>query len=221
MTFIKTLSKCEYEELIEGADILEQDRHGVKVLRLKDGLFLKTFWYRRRFSSRRLYPEWLRFSVHAEALVRRDIPTVTVVDLFRIPHLGRTAVLYKPLKGHALRQVARSGEFNEKLAGRAGELIARLHQKGIYFRSLHFGNIILGSDGSMGLIDISCMKLYPWPLFRGARVRNLEHLLRYDEDLKIIRDAGWDSFVRGYLNGVTKEKFRDGVERLFITMGAK
>lgn len=94
---MRNLSKSEYETWLAQAEILEQDGNGVKVIRLPDGNVLKTFWYRKVFSSRRLYPERVRFILHAGALRRRGIATVTVLETVRIPHLHRTAVIYRPL----------------------------------------------------------------------------------------------------------------------------
>lgn len=51
-----------------------------------------------------------------------------------------------------------------------------LHRKGIYFRSLHLGNVILTPNGEFGLIDFSDMRIYPWPLPKFMRVRNIRRL---------------------------------------------
>ena len=49
------LSAAELERLCTGAEVLEQDAHGLKVLRLPDGDMLKLFRVKRRWSSARLY----------------------------------------------------------------------------------------------------------------------------------------------------------------------
>ena len=201
---MRTILKSEYEEMLQGGDIIEQYehevKHGVKVLFRADGLFLKTFRHRRRISSRRIYPEWLRFTLHAKSLARRAIPTLTVQEAIRIPHLNLTGVIYRPLAGRTLRQVATAGEFDAALAGRLGSFVATLHQKGIHFHSLHLGNILLCPDEKFGLIDISDMKTFPWPLFASTRRRNFNHLFRYEQDSKTVRDAGFQEFISGYLS---------------------
>jgi hypothetical protein len=196
---MRTLSNDQYDALLMQSDVIEKDRHGIKVVRLSDGNFLKTFWYRHRISSRRLYPEWLRFVLHAGALKRREIPTVTVLESVRIPHLQRTAVIYQPLPGRTLRQVAADGEFDAALAEKLGRFVAQLHRKGVHFHSLHLGNVLLCSDGTFGLIDISDMKIFPWPLWANTRMRNFVHLFRYPQDLQILTDAGLRNFMDGYL----------------------
>ena len=106
---MRAISKSEYDELLARSEVVEQDRRGEKVIHLPDGNFMKTFWYRYRVSSRRIYPEWLRFSLHARSLKLRHIHTITVVECVRIPHLKRTAVIYSPLEGRSLRQIAEEG----------------------------------------------------------------------------------------------------------------
>jgi hypothetical protein len=205
---MRTLSKSGYEELLARSEIVEKDRHGVKVVRLSGGNYLKTFWYRRLISSRRIYPEWLRFVLHAGALRRRNIPTVTVLETLRIPHLKRTAVIYAPLEGRTLRQAQKAGDFDSAFAGRLGRFIAALHRQGIDFHSLHMGNILQCPDQTYGLIDISNMRIVPWPLSSAARLRNFNHLFRYSNDLRILTEAGIQEFIAGYMEACSSPQLR-------------
>jgi hypothetical protein len=211
---MRTLSNDQYDALLMQSDVIEKDRHGIKVVRLPDGSFLKTFWYRHRISSRRIYPEWLRFVLHAGALKRRGIPTVTILQIIRIPHLKRTGVIYRPLEGRTLRQVHASGDFDEKLAGRLGGFFAQLHRRGVVFRALHFGNVLLCPDGRFGLIDISDMKVFPCSLAVRTRMRNFVHLFRYPDDLRILTGAGIQSFIDGYLEGQASRRIKGGLQRI-------
>jgi len=205
---MRTVSEAEYEKLLAASDVIEQDGHGIKVVRLPDGNFLKTFWVRRWFSSRWIYPEWLRFTLHAEALRRRGIPTVEVLQTLRIPHLKRTGVMYRPLPGCTLRQVAAGGMFDAALAERLGGFIARLHRKGVHFHSLHLGNVLLCPDGAFGLIDISNMKIFPWPLWANTRIRNFAHLVRDPGDATLFADAVGTALLKGYSEGTNSGRTR-------------
>lgn len=186
-----------------------KDGHGVKVLKMPDGDFVKTFVCKHRVSSRRIYPEWLRFSKNAQALSRRGIPTVKVLSTIRIPHLKRTGVIYRPLPGKMFRAV----ELDADLARRLGAFIARLHQSGVHFRSLHLGNVLLCDNGELGLIDISDMKCFPWPLLTSTRMRNFTHLFRYAEDLASLKTAGLSAFQEGYLSVSSSLRMQRAVER--------
>lgn len=211
---MRTLSNDQYDALLMRSGIIEKDRHGIKVVRLSNGNFLKTFWYRRLLSSRRIFPERLRFTLNAAALKRRNILTVTVLETVRIPHLQRTAVIYQPLPGRTLRQVAADGEFDAALAGRLGQFVARLHRKGILFRSLHLGNILLCQDGNFGLIDISDMIIRPWPLLPNTRMRNFIHLFRYEGDFKILVRASIREFLAQYIEKQPVPKIRRRLHRI-------
>ncbi len=209
---MKTIDKDGYERLLSHAEVLERDKFGDKVLRLDSGFFLKLFRVKRVISFKRLYPEYLRFSLHASRLINLGIPTVTVIEPVKVPHLNRTGVLYDPLEGRTLRQVAADGGVTSKLAERLGGFIATLHEKGVYFRSLHLGNIILGPDEELGLIDVADMRIFPWSLWKNTCVRNFHHLLRYPQDMKTLHEAGIETFVRGY----TKKRGNPWIEKRLI-----
>ncbi|MOA52408.1 hypothetical protein D3C78_1757000 [compost metagenome] len=58
-------------------------------------------------------------------------------------------------------------------------LIRSLHQSGIYFRSLHLGNIVVTPEGKLGLIDVADMRFLRSPLSARLVKRNLQHFARY------------------------------------------
>lgn len=209
---IRTVTRDEYERLLAQSAVIEQDGYGVKVLQQPDGNFLKTFWYRRPVSSRRIYPESLRFTLHAGSLKRRGIATVEMIERIRIPHLKRTGVIYRPLAGRTLRQVAAAGKFDGSMAGRLGGFIAELHRKGVHFHSLHLGNVLLCPGGGFGLIDISNMKIFPWPLGTRTRMRNFGHIFRYQEDLGILTGVGIKEFMAGYLQEKSAQHLKQSLD---------
>jgi len=106
---MKRIGPDTYQALRHGAQVLEQDEHGEKVLVLKDGAFLKLFRVKRLFSSARLRPHAFRFARNARALHRLGIPTVEVLEVLRIPPIKRTAVQYQPLEGRTLRDLVADG----------------------------------------------------------------------------------------------------------------
>jgi hypothetical protein len=54
--------------------------------------------------------------------------------------------------------------------------IIRLHDLGMYFRSLHIGNVVITPDGRIGLIDFADLRIYPWSLGVPAQ-RNMQRML--------------------------------------------
>lgn len=174
------LSQAALTSMTEGARILEADSYGPKVYLLADGDILKLFRRKRLFSSALFRPYSKRFIDNAAELRKRGIPTLTVLKFFELSAPGMTAVLYRPLPGQTLRQMASQKDFDwqqnlEPLVA----LIRRLHVAGIYFRSLHLGNIVITPDNEMGLIDVADMRFLRAPLPPRLIKRNLQHFARY------------------------------------------
>lgn len=174
------LPQAALNQMIEGAKILEADSYGAKVYLLQDGNILKLFRRKRLFSSALLRPYSRRFINNVLELEKRGVPTLKVLAFYRLEKPGMTAVLYRPLPGETLRQIAEKNGFDwtENLP-RLVELIRHLHAKGIYFRSLHLGNIVVTPQNEWGLIDVADMRFFKGPLPKAMVQRNLQHFVRY------------------------------------------
>ena len=176
---MNVLDHQEFLALKAGAEVLEQDAHGEKVLRLTNGSLIKLFRRKRLVSSTAWYPYAQRFADNAEALAQRGIPVPRVIDIWRIPSIKRDAVHYQPLEGVTLRSLNRP-ESNIDLTAlkkRFTDFIIHLHRLGIYFRSLHLGNVILTPAGELGLIDFSDLRIYRASLPTFMRRRNIRRML--------------------------------------------
>lgn len=203
--------------LTEQAKVLEQDRHGPKVYQLETGQMLKLFRVKRWWSSARLFPYSKRFMRNAQGLRSLGIPTVNVLAAYRLADWRKTGVLYEPLPGLTLRQAAGNGQLTQAHIRQLGAFVAKLHRLGIYFRSLHFGNIVLTPSGEMGLIDIADLKLAGRPLGCHQRLRNLRHLCRLAKDRLFLREAGWPQFCEAYFNqGGLRSKCSDRTTRKIL-----
>lgn len=215
---MKQLSKSEFEKLTANALVLSKDRHGLKVLETQDGRIFKLFRLKRTFSSAQFSPYVTRFAKNAAGLQQRSIPTINVLDFFKVPELQRDVVIYKPLVGRTLRdQVASDGP---DCLAKLPSFLAQLHRRGIFFRSIHFGNIIVRPDESFGLIDISDLKLRKRELWIWERVRNFRHLCKYESDKDAVTQFGIERFLEGYieaskLDGIRRRIFRRLIIRLF------
>lgn len=170
------------------------------MLRTPDGLIVKLFRRKRLLTTATVYPYALRFVRNAIRLAERDVPTVEILEYARCPDLQRHLVTYRPLPGITVRSALKSGGGNSNLLAAVSRFVADLHRKGICFRSLHFGNIIVAPESeTLGLIDVADMTIQPWPLGVSSRERNFRHMLRYREDAETLRDFGWQRFVEIYL----------------------
>lgn len=171
-----------FSSIRDGANVVEADSHGDKVLLLPDGSYLKLFRRKRRLSSATIWPYAQRFADNTLALQERGIPCPNVIALYRIAAIKRDAVHYRPLPGQTLRQLIQQADATDNLRARFAEFVAKLHGEGIYFRSLHLGNVVLTPENTLGLIDIADLKCQRRPLNKQQRIRNFQHMLRYSLD---------------------------------------
>lgn len=197
---VQKLSVTGLEQLSREARIIEEDGLGPKVLCLNDGSFLKLFRRRRWYTSGSFNPYSERFAVNSEQLRQMGIPTPQVLNVYRLDD-GSSAVHYAPLPGHTLRQVLQSitaPAVRQALIERFGKFMAQLHEKGVYFRSLHLGNVLVLEDGEFGLIDLADLRIYPTPLSLSMRQRNLRHMQRYTVDKRWLFEDHLDALLQGY-----------------------
>jgi O-antigen ligase/tRNA A-37 threonylcarbamoyl transferase component Bud32 len=188
-----------FNQLCADAHVIEADGLGPKVLRLADGRFLKVFRPRRWYTSGSFNPYSERFASNAEQLRTLGIPTPQILGLYRLPDAS-SAVSYSPLPGLTLRQALQSldNSLRESLIERFGQFMAQLHERGVYFRSLHLGNVLLMDDGEFGLIDIADLRIYPSPLRNALRQRNLRHMQRYPQDRAWLFETHFEQLAKGY-----------------------
>lgn len=173
------LSPKELQALSHESQCLERDANGPKVLRLANQDILKLFYPRKGLSLSRLYPAAIKFTRNAYRLQQLGIPTVTVKQAWRLDD-GVLSVLYRPVPGESLRQLTdRDPAAEAHLRSALATFIDYLHEKGVYFRSLHLGNIILQPDGRFALIDISDMRFLRGPLRAPLVRRNRAHFEHY------------------------------------------
>lgn len=203
---VKPLSPAAMQQMSTDAQVIEEDGLGPKVLRLADGSFLKLFRRRRWYTSGSFNPYSERFAVNSEQLRSMGIPTPLTLDLYRLED-GSSAVHYSPLPGNTLRQVLQgitAPMLRQALVERFGKFMAQLHEQGVYFRSLHLGNVLVLEDGEFGLIDLADMRIYPSSLSLSLRERNLRHMQRYTVDRRWLFEEHFEALLQGYAAKASK-----------------
>lgn len=200
---MRALDESELDTLLQGARTVEADGHGLKVARLTDGSFLKLFRRKRLLSSSLWSPAAQRFADNAHRLNNLGVSAPHILDTFQVLRHQSSGVRYEPLPGQALRELWRDLEPSQRASQvkRFGHFLAELHQLGVYFRSLHLGNVLLLPDDRFGLIDLSDMRISGRPLSSGKRLRNLQHILRYDEDRHWLIEEHRAALLAGYAAG--------------------
>lgn len=174
---MQILQHDDYLALRKDGKVIEQDGHGDKVIILADGTFLKLFRRKRLITSAAIWPYAQRFADNAKKLEELGIPCPKIIQVYRIPSIERDAVHYHPLPGLTLRQL-RDGkaDYPEDIREQFFAFVEKVQDLGVYFRSMHLGNVVLTPEGELGLIDISDMRIKKGPLSKGLRKRNWVHI---------------------------------------------
>lgn len=128
-----------------------------------------------------------------------------VNELFRCDEKNCDIVTYNFISGKNVR------ESGPDTLAKTPEFIAILHSNGIYFRDLHFGNIIMHNN-DFAIIDLASAKIKKRPLSIRERARNLAHLYNDFYDSKILNNYGKELFLTQYFSAA---KFRPWQIRLF------
>jgi tRNA A-37 threonylcarbamoyl transferase component Bud32 len=205
---LQALDLDRYQTLRAGATVLEADNSGDKVFRLADGTIFKLFRRKRLFSSALIYPYARRFVDNIRRLDALGIACPEIIAAYRVARIARDAVHYHPLAGETLRQIV-AGKSSlllcdyAGLARQLGRFVARLHEVGVYFRSLHLGNVVLTPEGELGLIDVADLRFCRPPLRPALRKRNFRHLLRAPHDHDWLVEDDGTAFRAGYLASST------------------
>jgi tRNA A-37 threonylcarbamoyl transferase component Bud32 len=185
-----------FDDLTASAELIVADKAGPKVMQLDNGNMIKLFRRKRLISSALFAPYAVRFCNNAFRLKELHIPTITPVEIHHCQQRQMHLVEYEPLPGELLRGRLQTGKDNA-LFVKTAKFIAELHNKGVYFRSLHFENIVY-HDGRLGLIDIADMKIYRKPLGKSLQQRNFQHFMRYPADAELINNFGFQQFETAY-----------------------
>lgn len=186
---------------------MEKDGRGPKVIRLTDGQLLKVFRPRRRLWLARLMPQAKRFKLNAERLLSLSVRVPIVGEcLWLDKDQAVSACLYPPLPGQSLDQIYRRSrsEFLSLLPALA-TFIHSLHQSGIYFRSLHLGNVLSLPDGEFGLIDFLDIRFKRGPLRAKLIKRNFQHLRSYLQRQNI-SEFPWQNLINEYEKAQKSQK---------------
>lgn len=215
---LKKLTPEGYAALVRGAEEMAHDRFGPRLLRLPGGRIVKLFRRRRLVSWGLLWPAALRFCRAARLLAERGIASVEVVAAYRLPSPGRQAVVYRELPGESLRTAAADPERRERLMAALAPFFARLHERGVYFRAGHLGNLIVGPGGELALVDLVDTWFHRAPLGPSRRARNFKPLLASAEDRAILAAFGLERFLGLYLaaaglEGAARRRFLRALAR--------
>ena len=210
------ISAAEFEQLRSGARVLEFDARGEKVLLTPDERIIKLFYPRRRITSARIYPYAYRFWNNARRLSNKGITTIQCEQLRYDSAHQRHLITYPLLPGSTLRDCLAATANADELLERLAAFLATIHAKGILFRSVHLGNILVLEDGSFGLIDVADMSIRNRPLGLLKRARNFRHLLHDRADRERLSRYGYGRLLKQYEDAAGIKGYRRRLLRKLI-----
>jgi hypothetical protein len=151
-------------------------------------------WHRSGlFTSDRIVPYHRRFRRALQTLPQRGVAVPRYLAHGRVADGHEHFVIYEPLQGTPLRSCYAALDL-----GTLAAFVRDLHDRGVYFRGLHLGNVIRCADGSLGLIDVQDIRLFRRSLSRRRRERNLGILCSHPGDLAYMLDGHWSELVLAY-----------------------
>ncbi len=207
-----SISAGELEELVRDGMCLAGTPERPAIMLDRDDNILKFFYPRKRiFSTKKWWPPAARFAANAKKLTNRGVATVSINRVMHCKELDRHVISYKKLAGDDFRQ--QCAERGAAALAPLPAFIAHLHDQGIFFRSIHLGNLLLQSDRSIALLDVqdtrfSCFRLDPF-----RRARNISHLLNTRLDISQYLTYGVEQFVTEYLRHASLGR---GIQRLLV-----
>ena len=113
----------------------------------------------------------------------------------------RDLVIYPHIDGRSAREALAHQVDRVQVFNGYADLLARLHEHGVYCRAAHLGNVLIVEGlGDLVLIDFADTLFRPQSPTPRLRARNFRPLTRYSEDLAALQSFGPDRFVHRYLD---------------------
>jgi hypothetical protein len=196
---VHTISFSEFESLCANSEILRWKNNLPRLMRHNDNQISKIWKRRSKPSSDWIYPYYLRFVRNARKLLVRGINAPNVRSIMKVEKNKLHIVTYDGMSGASVRDILKRNKGMISLKD-LGFFIATLHKKGIFFTSLHLGNIIRLDSGDFGIIDVANTHFFVFPLTIHSRARNLSHFLSYTDDVDLLRQKTNGDIVNEYLN---------------------
>lgn len=203
---MKRMTREAFDAMVQGARTLVADEHGPKVFQTPDGRIVKLFRRKRLVSSALMKPYAKCFERASQRLNQVGVPAPMVRGVFRVPSMRRDLVVYQKLAGMPLRDAIVQGppRARRALLKHLAVWLARLHDHGVLFRAIHFGNVLADDDCITGLIDVSETR-FRRRLGPACRARNFKHLMRYPVDAAEIERFGAVRFLDLYFEASALE----------------
>lgn len=198
------ISETTYQEIATSGK-LGPTKHGYPAVIFHANDTVTKLWAKKTgwLSSSRWRPYSTRFIKNAELLKQEGIHTPEIISHMRIARNHVHLVQYHSLPGKSIRELLVHHPEQVDIPSLA-QYFYDLHEKGIIFRAIHFGNVIQISTGKYGLIDFTDVSFLKYPVPLTRRAANIATPLRYREDVKCLKESNLPDFLEAYLEILRK-----------------
>tara|TARA_R110002073_G_scaffold205_7_gene2653 strand:- start:5576 stop:6247 length:672 start_codon:yes stop_codon:yes gene_type:complete len=173
-----------------------------KMVATRSGEYIKFFYDQPGLHWSSFYPKAKRFTDNAHALLKFGFVAPRITRLAHCPEEMAWFIVYKRLPGDDVRELADSSNLKQM-----ANFLAHLHQKGIYFRGIHLGNVLV-TENTYSLIDFAGMTLWPMPLTTWQRLRNIGRFVSFPEDIELFKEYGVERFCAEYCDAAELKGWR-------------
>ncbi len=190
------LSTEQFTTLIQDkhATILSDSKAGPKVLKMQNGDIVKIFYDTLKIPLS--MPHALRFNRSAQILKTAGFLAPQIKCLKYYPAQKAYVLIYGEIPGQDFRSL--SSKAHPAVLGKLPSFLASLHQKGIFYRGIHLGNVLLTPNQEIGLVDITNVSKSNKPLSLKQCAKNLAHFVYYWRDIVVFTAYSRRRFLDEY-----------------------
>lgn len=197
---MEIISSHEFNAFCNRSDLtlLKTTYNRPKLFESTQGDIVKVFYPRKkRFSSNKYKPYAIRFHTNAKRLQSLGFVTPIIKNMQHCPELNTYTISYEKIPGVDVRVLTTDGQRPEIMESVAA-YIANLHEKGIFFRSVHLENLLHLNNGDFALLDIVDVQFKRPSLSIYLRYRNLKHMFQVEDDKLYWSNYGIANFLKSY-----------------------
>jgi hypothetical protein len=219
--FMEIISKNTFQHITQQNDalLLKTTYDRPKLLEKPNGEIIKVFYPKnKRFSSNHRKPYALRFCQNAEHLRNKNINAPLIQSIQYCAELDAYIIIYPKIPGENARVL--SNMAARPIIPSTAQYIAELHDKGIFFRSIHLENLLYDEKQGFSLLDIVDVTFKKNPLNIFLRYRNLKHMFRISDDVAFWNHYGTSTFLKDYFAATNLSFFSKKLLSLLL-MSAK
>lgn len=205
---------AEFNKFVEKADDL-----GHRKTFHKKNEIIKIFNVRGYISSGFFNTYASRIIKNSIKLKEHEISSIEITNELAFQYNKRlSGVSYKYIPGKTYRDLG--NKITKEMITDLAKYISIIHKKGIYFRAMHLGNILLHNK-KLFLIDIAKIHFYPWPLFIFTRARAFRRMIKYQDDIKHFGLINYKNLISEYMNSSKFNSFERIRFQLYLTIFSK